>query len=60
MLARSYYYLGDHRKAIAYFERMLLPKESDVVGHRINAIRSMETLRSLMQQKNSAIGSRTK
>jgi cytochrome c-type biogenesis protein CcmH/NrfG len=51
LLAQSYYYLGDYPKAVAYFESMLLSRESDMVGYRANAIKSIETLRMLMQEK---------
>ncbi|MBK5276310.1 MAG: hypothetical protein JJE30_14855 [Desulfuromonadales bacterium] len=53
LLAQSYYYLGDNPKAIEYFKRMLLSKESDLVGYRANAVRSLDLIRQLMQEKQA-------
>lgn len=51
LLAKTYYNLGDYSRAIACFEKMQLSRESDMVGYRDNAARSIDLLRQLMQEK---------
>lgn len=51
LLAKTYYNLGDYSRAIACFEEMQLSRESDMVGYRANAARSIDLLRQLMQEK---------
>lgn len=51
LLAKTYYNLGDYPRAIASFEKMQTSRESDMVGYRANAARSIDLLRRFMQEK---------